>query len=338
MHELRKDPLLNRWVAVLKDSKPPEFYLENDAGQESGTDTKCILCPGNENETPREIFAIRRDTCRDPSGWVTRVIPSSNPIFQIEGDLGRRGVGMYDKMNSIGANEIIIESPRHNIPAEEMGLQHMMDVIVTYRHRISELEKDFRLRYTLLFKDKGKRSRDLHYHPASQIVATPVIPKGIKEELDGAKAYYYYKERCIFCDILNDELRTGERIIMETGNFIAFSPFAPRLPFEYCILPKRHNCAFQDINEEELADLALVLSTTIKKMKAVLKDPPYTYVLHTAPNRIPRKDHWHTLGDDFHWHLEVTPKLMSKNGFELGTEFYILATSPEDSTKYLRGA
>ena len=341
MHELRKDPLLNRWVAVLKDSKPVEYYLENTHAlpdKDEAAPGKCLLCPGNELEASPEIFAIRKEGCSPNSPWETRVIPRINPIFQIEGELGRRGVGMYDKMNSIGANEIIIESPSHNTPPEELGLSQMVSVVKTYRHRISELEKDSRLRYTFLYKDYGRGSDSFFSHPVSQLVATPVIPASIKEELSGAKAYYYYKERCIFCDMLNDELRSGERVIMETANFVAFTTFAPRFSFEFRIVPKRHCCAFQDIRDDEIEDFGLVLMSTINKLKSLFRVPSYTYMLHTAPNRIPRKDHWHTLGDDFHWHVEVTPQLAVKNDFELGPEFYIITTSPEDAARYLSGA
>ncbi|MBI3592759.1 MAG: galactose-1-phosphate uridylyltransferase [Nitrospirae bacterium] len=342
MHELRKDPLLSKWIVVLKDSKQPEFYIEENKGyplHAPEDSSSCILCLGKEHATPPEIFAIRKGSAQPNSpDWLTRVIPERNPVFQIEGDLGRRGVGMYDKMNSIGANEIIIESPDHNTQSEDMGITQMSNVIATYRNRISELEKDPRFRYTLVYKSCGKTAGELYSHPHSLLVATPVIPKGIKDELDGAKAYFYYKERCIFCDIINEELGAGERVIMDTSHFIAFTPFASRFSFEYWILPKKHNCAFQDISNEEMEDLSLILTTTIKKMRRLLKNPPYDYVIHTAPNRMPRKDHWHTLGDDFHWHIEVMPQLLTKSGFEWGSGFHILTTSPEDAAAYLRGA
>lgn len=336
MHELRKDPLQNRWVAVLKDSRPPDFYLDNIIGLASKNivdESNCILCSGKEDKTPKEIFAIREQS--NTSNWLTRVIPNPAPTFQIEGELGRKAVGIYDRMNSIGANEIIIESPQHNTPPEDMGIAQMIRVIKTYKHRISELEKDPRLRYTFIYKDCGKASEQ-HHHPHSQIISTPVIPKGIKEELNGAKAYYQYKERCVFCDIINEELRTGIRMIMETNHFMAFSPFAPRTPFEYWIMPRRHNCAFHDIDNEELEDLSLILMTTIKKIKNILKNPPYSYIIHSTPNRMPRKNHWHTLGEDYHWHIEVMPNVVTKSSFELDSELYILTTSPEDAAKYLK--
>lgn len=329
MHELRKDPLLGRWVAVLSKSLPPSEYqvLENI------TESDCLLCPGKEGETPAEITSIKED-----GRWLVRVIPHFNPIFQIEGDLGRRGVGMYDRMNNIGANEIVIETPEHERSPEDIGIDQINRVLNVYRDRLADLEKDARLRYVFIYKNRGRAAGAIFSHPHSQVVATPIIPKRIKEELDGAKQYYAYKERCIFCDMMREEMRMEDRVIYETRDFIAFSPFAPKFPFEFWILPKRHSCAYQDIISSEIEDLSLMMITMIQKLKKVLNNPPYNLVIHTAPNRIPRKDHWHTLGEDFHWHIEVMPRLIRMSGFEWGSGFYILSTSPEEGAKYLREA
>jgi UDPglucose--hexose-1-phosphate uridylyltransferase len=333
MHELRKDPLLNRWVVVLKDSMPPDYYREiTNIAKKDFSPKDCPLCM--ENKHLKEIFSIRDNSNR----WFTKVIPSINPIFQIECDLGRKGIGMYDKMNSVGANEIIIESSDHNKPSEEVGIDQFIRVIKTYKNRISELEKDPRLRYTFIYKDTGKSAEKFHFHPHSQVISTPVIPKGIKEELDGARSYFQYKERCIFCDVLNEELRMEKRIIMESRNFVSFVPFAPSSAFDFWLLPKRHNCAFQDIDEDEIEDLSLVLVTLIKKIKKLFKDLSYSYIIHSAPNRMPRRNHWHTLGEDFHWHIEVMLNLTTKNNFEWNSEFCLLTTSPEDAAKYIKEA
>jgi UDPglucose--hexose-1-phosphate uridylyltransferase len=308
----------------------PEEY---DIPSEKGSETSCIFCPGREKETPPEIARIAQD-----GKWLSRVIPNVKPVFQIEGELGRRGVGMYDKMNSVGANEIIIETPEHYRRPEDLGVEQVLRIVRTYKERVSDLERDGRMRYILIFKNSGKGAGAIHTHPHSEIVATPIIPKRIKEELDSAKQYYAYKERCIFCDILREELRLGERVISETRDFLAFSLFAPQFPFEFWILPKKHHCAFQEIGAAEMEDLSLMLATVLKKMRRILKDPPFNYVIHTAPNRIPRQNHWHTLGEDFHWHLEIMPRLLRTSGFEWGSGFYILTTSPEDAAKYLREA
>lgn len=330
MYELRKDPLLGTWVAVTSESFSPSQY---DIHPEKQEGTSCMLCSGREKETPGEIASLR-----DGNRWLCRVIPNVRPVLRVEGDLGRKGMGMYDKMNGIGANEIIVESPEHNRRPEDIGAEHLEKIITLYRDRMADLEKDERLRYILIFKNSGRESGAFYEHPHSEILGTPIIPKRIKEELDGAKEYYAYKERCIFCDIMREEMRVGDRVIYETQDFISFIPFAPNFPFEFCIMPKRHSCAFQNIVSSEIEDLSLMLMTMLRKMRRVLRDTAYNYVIHTAPNRIPRRNHWHTLGDDYHWHLEVLPRLLKTSGFELGSDFYVLTTSPEDAAKYLREA
>ncbi len=339
LHELRKDPVLGRWVAVMNYSKSPSDYILYSNENNMDGEEKCIFCPGREKEIPDEIMSVERvNTDNTQNGWWTRVIPSFFPVFKVEGDLGRKGEGMYDKMNSIGSNEIIIESPEHSVRPEDIGSEQMVRVLRTYSNRMIELDKDPRFRYTLIYKNSGKEAGAFSSHPMSMLASTPIIPKRLKEELDGAKQYYAYKERCIFCDIVREEIRFEKRVILETDKFIAFCPYASKFPFESWILPKRHNCAFQDIEKDEIEDMALILSSVLKKLRAAFNGLPYNYYIHTAPNRIPRKDHWHTLGDDFHWHLEIMPRLLRTSGFEWGSGFYILPTSPEDAAKYLKEA
>ncbi len=331
MHELRKDILLGRWVEVLSESLAPSDYKlppENTPEEES-----CILCPGREHELPPEISSIRRP---GGGGWWVRAIPSFKPMFQIEGDLGRRGVGIYDRMNNIGANEILIESPEHVTRPEDMGLDQMVRVIKLYRDRIADLEKDSRLRYVLIYKDSGKSAGGVWSHPVSLLMATPVIPKTVKDELDNAKQYFAYKERCVFCDIINEELRVGDRVILESKHFVAFCPYAAQFPFEVWIIPKRHSCAFHEIVPDEVEDMGYILMSVLKKLRKIFGNPPFNYFIHTAPNMVPRRNHWHTLGEDYHWHLEIMPRLITTSGFEWGSGFYILPTSPEDAAKYLR--
>jgi len=338
MHELRKDPLLNRWVTVLDYSLGPKDYIwkVTKRQEESGP---CKFCEGREAETPPEIVALRKEnTTSNGTGWHARVIPNPKPILKIEGSLDRQGIGLYDRMNSIGANELIIESPEHEKRAEDYGAEQIKRILMLYQMRLSDLEKDPRMRYVFICKNSGRGSGALYSHPHSEITAMPIIPKLLKDELDSAKQYYAYKERCIFCDIINEELRVGQRIITVTSHFIAFCPYAPKMPFEFWIIPRRHHCAFQDIRTDEVEDLSVLLTDMLRKLRSLLEEPPFHYVLHTAPNRIPRRDHWHTLGDDYHWHIEFTPRLVRASGVEWGSEFYVLTTSPEDAAKYLKEA
>ncbi len=334
MHELRKDPVLARWVAVLANSLRPEDYPEP---AKAPREEPCVLCSGNEAGTPPEIAAIRAGGAEaDSPGWQARVIPSFSPVFTPEGDLGRRGYGLYDAMNSIGKNEIIAEAPGHETP-EDMGPEQVRGVVGLYRQRLRDIQSDERIKYVLICKNSGPAAGASFSHPHSEIIAMPVIPHRIKNKLEGAKEYYNYKERCIFCDIMDEELRAGTRIVSETERYLLFCPYASKLPFEYWIMPKTHRCAFEDTDDAELDDLSRVIVSSIRKMREVLREPSYNMILHTAPNRVPRRDHWHTLGDDFHWHLEVVPRLRRTPGSQWGSGFYVLATSPEDAARHYRG-
>lgn len=337
MNELRKNLLHGRWIEVLSESKRPLEYLLPPV--KSSGEAACVLCTGKEKETPKEVASIRRTgTMPNTPGWWVRAIPSFKPIFQVEGNLDRRAAGIYDKMNSVGANEILIESPDHNIKPEDMGLEQMVKVIKLYRDRITDLIRDLRLRYIFIFKNSWLDPWQENFsHPVSFLMATPIIPKKIKDELDNAKQYYDYKERCIFCDIIREELRVGERVILETRNFLCFCPYASSFPFESWIIPKKHSCDFHAISNEEVEDMGFALMSMLQRLKVVFEmEPPFNYFLHTAPNRVPRRNQWHTLCDDYHWHLEIIPRLERKSGFEWGSGLFIQTTSPEKAAKYLR--
>lgn len=334
MHELRKDPLSNNWVVVLDPSLGPADY--EAPSLEAAQEEPCLLCPGREGETSPELASVRAEG--SGPGWWVRAVSSRRPILVSGAELGRKGVGIYDRMNAVGVNEIIVESPEHSKSPEDIGREQVCRVVELYRSRILEIQKDARIRHVLIYKNSGRRAGAVYAHPHSMVVATPVIPQYIKVELDAAKGYFAYKERCIFCDILDEEMRSGARVIARTEHFVVFCPFAPRYAFEFWIMPRAHRCAFEEAGPEETADLGALLASTIRKMRSVLREPSYTLALHTAPNRIPRRDHWHTLGDDFHWHIEVAPRLMGLPGVESGRELHVLTTSPEDAAKFIREA
>lgn len=337
MSRLRKDPVVGRWIIISTDRpKKPEDYTHEDS-EDDITPAECPFCSGNESKTPPEITSFRAEkSLINEPGWWVRVIPSKFPVLTVEGSLDREGSGIYDWMNGIGAHEIIIESPEHARRLEDHSESQVEKVLWSYRDRILDLERDSRLRYTLIIKNQGKSAGSPLNHSHSQIIATPVIPKLVKEKLDGAKSYYDYKERCIFCDMIRQELSSGERVIEESRNFIVFTPFAARFPFEVWIYPKKHSCSYADVSKEEIMDLSHALKGTLTRLDRTLSNPSYNYILYTAPNRIPRRGHWHTLQDDFHWHLEILPRLTQVAGFERGSGFYINPTPPEDAAKYLK--
>ena len=265
-----------------------------------------------------------------------RVVPNRFPALRIEGDLGKEGQGIYDKMNGIGAHEVIIETPNAALQLEQQPIDGIARVLETYKIRMTDLLRDPRFRYILVFRNFGKQAGASIGHPHSQLIATPVTPKRIKEKLIGAMQYYAYKDRSIFEDILKQELKEGTRLVYENAGFVAFCPFASRFPFEITLVPRRQSAYYQDIHPDELLLLADALKVTLLKLSKALNQPQYNYIVNTGPARYAHHGYWGTIDLDFRWHIEVLPRLTLIAGFEVGTGFYINPTPPEEAAKYLR--
>ena len=331
MLELRKDPIIGRWVIISTErgKRPTDF---EQMTSESSSGRFCPFCPGNEETTPAEIYAVRPPGAPPNSGnWSLRVVPNKFPALQIEGQLHRRPDGIYDKMNGIGAHEVIIETPRHDLSLADLPVESVLNVLKAYRDRILDLQKDLRFRYIMIFKNHGLAAGASLSHTHSQLIAMPIVPKRVAEELRGAKSYHHYKDRCIFCDILEQEIEDNLRVIEENDDFVSLSPYAPRFPFETWIIPKKHEAFFEKSSNETLLFLARILSSTLKRLNIVLVNPPYNFLIHNSP-------FFYKDEETYHWHIEIMPKSTRVAGFEWGTGFYINPTPPEESALYLRGA
>ncbi len=337
MPELRKDPIIGRWVIIATERarRPDQYSIHLHDPEEHKA---CPFCEGKEGKTPPEVYAIRpRNPDRNGPGWDLRVFPSISPFLRVEGDLDRRGNGVYDVMNGVGAHEIVIETNQHIANMADLSEEQITRVLNCYSDRILDLEKDSRLKYVLVFKNYGKGSGGTGIrHARSQLIATPVNPKRVKEELAGSRQYYDYHERCVFCDLIKQELAQKERVILDFDGFVAVSPFAARFPFETWILPKKHCCDYTCMDMESRRNLARVLKTVLLKLKIGLNDPDYNYVIHTAPFRRQKVGYWKTIDQDYHWHIEIMPRLSKVAGFEWGTGFYICPLPPEETAKFLR--
>ncbi len=328
MPELRKSPILERWVIISTErgKRPIDFKVTREEPKEGF----CPFCTGNEDKTPPEILAYRDPMTKPNSpGWKVRVVPNKFPALQIEGDLNKRGDGIYDMMQGIGAHEVIIESPDHKANIHYLDKEHMESIFWAVRERMIDLKKDSRFRYILVFKNWGKEAGASLAHSHMQIIATPIIPKRVHEEMNGAKAHYDLKERCIFCDIISQELKDKRRIVYQNKHFIALSPFAARFPFETWVLPLKHVSAFETTKREWLPSMIDAMKTVLLKLDKALFNPPFNFIMHTSPcngGNIPY----------YHWHIEIMPKLTKVAGFEWGSGFYINPTSPEDAAEEMR--
>ena len=328
MPELRKDPIIGRWVIIAKErgKRPSDFIIEPERTRGGF----CPLCPGNEHTTPPEVLAYAEgDRSPNGPGWTLRVVPNKFPALVIEGDLDKRGEGIYDKMNGIGAHEVIVESPNHQETLPEMSVHQVFLIFKAFRDRMVDLARDMRFRYIIVFKNFGSAAGASLEHSHSQLIALPIIPHRIQEEIQGCLKYYDYKERCVYCDIIRQERSQNLRVATENRDFIAIAPFAPRAPFELWVMPKAHSSAYHESPDSTLESLAELFSLTMRRLDKALPRVPYNFMLHTAPLREPHLEH-------YHWHIEIMPKLTMVAGFEWGTGFYINPTPPEESARFLR--
>jgi len=328
MPELRKDPVIGRWVIISTErGKRPSDFADVEEKKKGGF---CPFCYNHEDKTPPEIFALRPDKSpRDKPGWTLRVVPNKFPALRVEGQLNRQGEGIYDKMNGVGAHEVIIETPEHFKDLANLEISVIRDVFWIFRERILDLKKDIRLKYVMIFKNHGMSAGASLEHTHSQLIATPIIPKTVVEEMEGAKVYFDYKDRCIFCDIIRQEINDGARVVYDEEHFIAIEPYAPRFPFETWILPKEHYSHFEHISDEMLNHLAVMMKEVLGRINVALNSPPFNFVIHTFPMQDDPEE-------SYHWHIEFMPKLTRVAGFEWGTGFHINPTSPEDAAQYLK--
>ncbi len=328
MPQLRKDPTTNRWVIVnVENPRRAESYEVPPNIKSSRT---CPFCPGNEYMTPPEIIALNRKTGSKAQGpWQVRVVSNKFPALKIEENTDKYAIGVYDKLGGFGAHEIIIENPDHHKEMADLSVDALALVIRAYRERCLDLRKDPRFKYILIFRNFGPMAGASLEHPHSQLIAMPVVPSRVMEEVKGSLKHFEYTDRCIFCDMMDQERVEKKLTILSEGGFLAYTPFVSRFPFETWILPMEHQANFDAISDEQIESLAWILKNTLLKMKKALNDPAYNLMIHTLP--IYGKEF-----ESFHWHIEIIPHLTQVAGFEWGTGFYVNATPPEIAAQTLR--
>ncbi|MDD5136621.1 MAG: galactose-1-phosphate uridylyltransferase [Candidatus Omnitrophica bacterium] len=328
MNELRRDPITARWIIVPmdKETSVSDFVTE----QHTKNKESCPLCYGSEMQTPPEIVAHRKYGGPNTPNWTVRVVPNKFPALRIEGELERQGVGMFDMMNGVGAHEVIVDTPDHFRDMADLTHAETEEVIWAYRARSLDLRRDNRFKYILVFKNYGRSAGASLEHPHSQLIALPIVPKRVHEEMEGAAKYYDYKERCVFCDIIREELEETDRIIYNDERFVAFCPYVSRFAYEVWILPKKHASDFANIDRDSIACFAKALRDSLAKLKGLLKDPSYNFIIHTSPINGHERE-------DYHWHVEIMPKLSKVAGFEWGSGFYVNPVLPDIAAKNLSG-
>lgn len=325
MDELRKDPTRGNWVLIRPKAGVPDT-------------SDCPYCPGNEGATAPEIAAYRKDgSLANTTGWSIRVVPESDPYFRVERELAREGVGMYDMITPRGASEIILESPNHDDTLATLSVDRVESLLWMYRDRLHDLKRDGQIR-DILISRRHKKPGVRPHHPYTRVTAIPIVFDETRRELREAREYYQYKRRCLYCDLVRQEVAAGERIVHLTPAFAVMVPYAARSPMEMWIIPRRHACAFEDAMTAEIApQLAALVSSAIRALTERLGDPGYELQLHNAPNLKSRilQGEWSTIRDDYHWHMEIVVEPERAN--RVGGVF-VNEKSPEECAAELRAA
>lgn len=326
--ELRKDPITRSWVITGDDS--------SEGDQRPGM--PCRFCP--DSTTPAQIIATTPGIHGSP--WSARSIVHPTPLYRIEGEAGRRGEGLYDRMRSVGAHEVLVENPRHDRQLWNSSDAEIERFLHLAAERILDLKRDPRIKYVSFYKDQGANAGQEFDHPASQITATMFVPRRVLYELRSARDYFVSKERCIFCDVVNQEEHQALRVVEVRGDYIVLCPYAPRVPYETWILPRTHAAGFARTALARpgiMLDFAAILRRTLQRLLTITDD--FHLVLHTAPNSLhPSKSlgYWKTIDEDYHWHFEILPIVAAKARSYTFKEVYYSPVSSETAVQHLRAA
>ncbi len=325
--ELRKDPITRSWV-ITGDDAPT-------APRDEGF---CRYCP----DSPLQPQVVSTMPSADGGRWSARAVVHPSPLYRIEGDPNRMGDGIYDKMRSVGAHEVLVENPHHDRHLWSAGDAEIEQFLLLAAHRILDLKRDRRFKYVSVFKDYGSVAGQEFQHPTSQLVATTFVPRRVLYELRASREYFLQKERCVFCDIVAQEERQAVRLIETRGEYAALCPYAPRVPFETWLLARTHSSSFEQFALSKtglVRDLAVLLRRTLNRIRSV--SDGFHLVLHTSPNSLHRSDilrYWQTIDDDYHWHIEILPIIAGKVKSYTVKEVYFTPITSESAAAKLREA
>lgn len=330
MPEFRKDPIVGRWVIVAESrAQRPHDFETAPRRTERG---ECPFCAGNEHVTPNELCALRPGGGpADSPGWRIRVVPNKFPAVELAGTFDPRQNGAYQSLAGIGAHEVIVEAPEHLLSLTELSVPRVAEILRVYRDRLATHQRDPRLKYGLLFKNVGAAAGASLEHIHSQLIATPVVPVVVSEEMTGGLEFAHAHGRCAWCQMIDDELAAGARVVVDTPHWLAFCPFASRFALETWIVPKTHLSHYEQMADTDLAGCAATLHEVLARLETAVALPGYNYILHTAPFDTPELPH-------FHWHLEIMPSLTRTAGYEWGSGVYINPLPPERAAALLRAA
>jgi UDPglucose--hexose-1-phosphate uridylyltransferase len=323
--ELRKDPITRSWVIT-----------GDDVSDASPRSEFCRFCA----DSPQPAQLIANVSGMSGGSWTARSVVHPSALYHIEGECARRGDGIYDRMRGVGAHEVLVENPRHDRQLWNASDAEIEQFLLLAAQRIQDLKRDSRFKYVSIFKDYGKSAGQEFEHPSSQLTATTFVPRRVLYELRAGREYFEQKERCVFCDIISQEVKQDQRVIEVRGDFVALGPYAPRVPYETWILPRSHEAAFERMTFARpgmMRDLGSLLRRTLQRIRAIAEE--FHLVLHTSPNSLHGSEslgYWKTIDEDYHWHIEILPVISGKSKSYTFKEVYYSPVTSETAVKRLR--
>ena len=330
MSEFRQDPVTGRWVIIASGRASRPWHIDRASDRPSSE--SCPFCAGNEAMTPPEVWAERdARTEANAPGWRVRVVPNKYPALENDGERFGKENGFYQSMSGLGVHELVIESPDHVTNMAVLSVAQFARIFRAYRARLRALRNDQRWRYLLIYKNHGERAGATFEHIHSQLVALPFVPREAHDEISGVRRHFNASGRCIYCDIIQSQSEAGDRLVLDSERCVALCPFAPRFGYETWIVPKKHAENFEQSSDEDIAALAECLRSVIVKLNGITDNPPFNFVIHTAPSK-------ESAQQRYHWHMEILPQISRAAGFEWGTGVHMNSVAPEDAARSLRDA
>jgi UDPglucose--hexose-1-phosphate uridylyltransferase len=327
--EIRRDPITGRSVVIDRGPFKRRDDFDLEPARLDDVPSACPFCEGREADAGQEILAWREGGPANVPGWSVRVVPNRNPMLRIEGGMEVRSDGVFESRDGLGAHEVIIETPLHDQPLHALDADRLWRVLWAWRTRMQDLKRDSRFASIVVFKNHGRAAGARLDHSHSQLAAYPVVPPALQEKVDRSSHHYRETSRCIFCDVIAEELRDGRRMIADQDEVIAYAPFASRVPFETWLMPREHAPRFEDASDRMLEQLADNLRSVMSAIDWALERPAYNLVLHSAPLSA-------AADAGFHWHLEILPRVTRYSGQEWGSGMFRNPVAPEEAARVLR--
>ncbi len=349
IREIRINPIVpseSVLVATARSMRPVTEEEQAPRDTRNHVDT-CPFCKGNEEKTPPAIV-----TYPDDESWKIRVVENLFPVLGKASDESQTNLnfGLQSAIEGYGHHEVMIDHSNHGAVVNEMSEEHLTLLFGAYQERMRELYESERIRFVLVFKNYGPAAGASIRHTHSQIIAMPVVPQNVHDEVINSAAHYQKYHQCIFCTLIDEALtfettiydrhsgevrrkiNVGQYVVDRSDHFIAIKPFASRFEWEVHILPLVHQSDYLNTSAEELADFAKIVKRTMQRLDGVLGGVQYNYFLHS----IPHNEDCESCHASFHWHLEIVPRTSIPTGFELGSGLFVNTISPEQAAERLR--